>query len=482
MLNQSFTTDNFENIYDIENRKNSIAIYLGTKYSKILSLIKKIQVEIAKITNKKPANRTVFENYFLTKYQDAIGRLLIYKKEIQHAELEKISKKINSKNFKFDLQLHEQDDNIFVIQDTKEAFFAIKQLQYNIRKTFKVKQSSRHLILSQIKLLLNDSSPKYVIRTDISKFFESIPQDKLLEKINNNTLLSSQSKKFIKQILEDYNNKKDKTKIEVDKGVPRGVGISAYLSELYMKDFDNRIRNMQDVVYYARYVDDIFIVISPSLPKKCVGRYFVEIKRIIEKEELTLHTKGNKCNLFDLSEKVKVNTHSKLTYLGYEIHIEQFQGKNKSARIKTIFGLSQNKKDKIENRVLKSIEYFNNKSKYDIKTARKELLLCLRFLCTNTKLSGAKNRVKVGIFYSNNLLDKDYEKDINALDNKLKGNWLRKISPYDNLFTNQTDKQHYVDNLKNCITTRFRFSKGFTNKTYHIFSRNDLKTIKSILK
>jgi hypothetical protein len=475
MLNQSFTADNFETIYDIENRKNNIKAYMGAKYSKILSLIKKFHDEITRIKRIKKIDRTENDNNRLTKYQNWKEILVAYKKEIQHTELENISKEINRKNFKFDLQ--SKGDDIFVIQNNKEVFFAIKQLQYNIRKTFKVKQSSRHLILSQIKLLLNDSSPKYVIRTDVSKFFESIPQKKLFRKIKDNTLLSAQSKKFILQIIEDYNDKKDTTKIDKNKGVPRGVGISSYLSELYMKDIDNQIRNLKDVIYYARYVDDIFIIISPCLPKKDINTYYEDIKRITEKEGLILHPEGEKCNLIDLTKKVTSNKHHSVTYLGYAVHIEQ----KPNNTTETTFGLSQNKKDKIESRVLKSIDDFNSKSKYDIKTARKNLMLCLRFLATNTKLSGAKSRVKTGIYYSNDLLDRCYEKDITCFDNKLKGNWLSNISPYDNLFKNQQDKQQYVNKLKTQILKRSNFHKGFAEKTYHIFSKNDLKTIKSIL-
>jgi hypothetical protein len=475
MLNQSFTADNFENIYDIENRKSSITEYLGAEYKEILTQIKSLQNDIIQIKRKKSKNRTDEEKQVIIDNIQKREELIAKKKEIQHTELEKISKEVNSKNFKFDLQIH---DDIFVIQETREAFFAIKQLQYNIRKTFKVKQSSRHLILSQIKLLLNDCSPKYVIRTDISKFFESIPQDKLIKKIKENTLLSNQSKKFIWQILEDYNNKKDITKIEADKGVPRGVGISSYLSELYMKDIDNHIRNLQGVIYYARYVDDIFVIISPNFPKQDINSYFTQISKIIQLDNLVIHTSGDKCNLLDLSEKVTANTHNSFTYLGYAIHIEQ----KSNNTTETTFGLSLNKKTKIENRILKSIEYFNNKSKYDLKTARKNLLLCMRFLTTNTKLSGAKNRVKTGIFYSNDLLDKSYEKEIFCFDSKLKGKWLQNLSPYANIFPTKTDETNYINKLKKGIMARYSFSKGFTDKTYHIFSKNELKTIESILR
>ena len=350
MLNQSFTADNFENIYDIENRKSTITEYLGTEYKDILAQIKSLQDENSQIKRKKLSDRTDDEKQILIDNKQKKDELAVKKKEIRHNELYRISKEVNSNHFKFDLR--PTGDNIFVIQDTREAFFTIKQLQYNVRKTFKVKQSSRHLILSQIKLLLNDSSPKYVIRSDVSKFFESIPQDKLFKKINNNTLLNTQSKKFIKQIIEDYNSKKDTTKIGVDKGVPRGVGISSYLSELYMKDIDNQICNMQDVIYYARYVDDIFIIISPKLPRKNIDNYFTKIKEIVNKEDLSLKDIGDdKCNLFDLS--VTNMSEKIITYLGYALHI-----KRQSNNTSVLFGLSEAKKEKIKNRITKCFQNF----------------------------------------------------------------------------------------------------------------------------
>jgi hypothetical protein len=102
-------------------------------------------------------------------------------------------------------------------------------------------------------------------------------------------------------------------------------------------------------------------------------------------------------------------------------------------------------------------------------------------LTTNTKLSGAKTRVKTGIYYSNDLLDKCFEKDIYTLDKKLKGNWLSKISPYSDLFADSQKKREYTSKLRQYIIARCSFFKGFTEKTYHIFSKNELKTIKRIL-
>lgn len=76
-----------------------------------------------------------------------------------------------------------------------------------------------------------------------------------------------------------------------------------------MKDIDNKIRNMQDIIYYARYVDDMFIVISPNFPQKTIQEYFEKIKDIVTKENLVLHTNNDKCNLVDLSEKKEKQKH-----------------------------------------------------------------------------------------------------------------------------------------------------------------------------
>ncbi len=43
-------------------------------------------------------------------------------------------------------------------------------------------------------------------------------------------------------------------------GLPRGVPLSATLSEYSMKRFDRFVSTLPEVYYYARYVDDIVIV------------------------------------------------------------------------------------------------------------------------------------------------------------------------------------------------------------------------------
>lgn len=479
MLKQSFTADNFEIIYDFENRKRSIKDYLGTGYGNKLAEIKKLDEENKSIKKKKIKDRSEDENKTLEDNKERRKKLVKEKKEIQRAELEKISQTINKKDFKFHLKKNKKNGkDIFVIQENREAFFAIKQLQNNIKRTFKVKQSDRYLILFQLKLLLNESAPKYLIRVDIKNFFESIPQQKLLDKILNNTLLSVLSKKFINQILEEYNEQMGLSGDDVKRGVPRGVGISSYLAELYLKDIDNKIKSMNDVIYYARYVDDIIIIISPSFPKKEINNYFNYIDIFFNEVDLKIHATGEKYKLIDLTKNDNTDKTYEFTYLGYTIYITH----TANNKIKTEYGLSEKKKRKIEERIEKSILHFNKQSKYNLRKARKELLLCLRFLTTNTRLSGPKSKVKTGIYYSNNLLDESFIKEIKAFDYKLKGKWLRKILIEDNIFKTTENKYIYIEKLKESILKRNNFLKGFENKTFHDFSDNELNTIQYILK
>ena len=183
------------------------------------------------------------------------SRLVEQKKDVLRNYLETLDKQINAYGFKFSL-------NKFVADNDKEVYtldiashthlFAIKQLQYNIRHTFKVKQSNRHSILANVKTFLNSNIPVYVIRTDISSFYESIPHNRLMPMIFGNTLLSNKSKAFIKGILGEYENIKDHALVSPFQGIPRGIGISSYLSELYMRDIDTNIACRKEVMYYAR--------------------------------------------------------------------------------------------------------------------------------------------------------------------------------------------------------------------------------------
>ena len=178
---------------------------------------------------------------------------------------------------------------IWTMDSEPAFFFAIKQLQYNILKTFKVKQSSRFDIVKQLRVLLEDGFPKYVIRIDVKGFYESIPQGILFKRIEENQLLNFQSKKLLKQCIYCYENMKDLMIYKEHHGVPRGIGVSAYLFKLYMREIDSRLKSIKDLVYFGRYVDDIVLVFIPESEFNLRKRdYYKEIKDIVTADGLNL--------------------------------------------------------------------------------------------------------------------------------------------------------------------------------------------------
>jgi len=232
MLDQSFSAENFRIILDLENRKG---IHVEDKLS--LFSIKKLNEEIRDCNLEIKLSRKLGS---LQRVKDLIQKKkeIRAKKEDQlKIELEKISQKISEKLFRIEIKKVEIPNQkpIYTTLNTPENYFALKQIQYNVSKLFGVKQSNRFAIVEQVKILLEDKLPKFVIRTDIKDFYESIQHEKLLARINRDNLLTPFSRKILQGILLKYRDLSG-----TDKGIPRGIGVSAHLAELFMRDIDKK--------------------------------------------------------------------------------------------------------------------------------------------------------------------------------------------------------------------------------------------------
>lgn len=472
MLDQSFSAENFETIFNIENRKGVLdKDRLSDAYKMCTDYIKELQGKQVLLRMKKRINWLDRE-----KEEYEIGEKLIkeqQKKKLQilKVDLEQIAQKANSRNFRFCLNTHtENGKDVYTINEDNEAFYVMKCLQNNIRRTFKVQAANRHSIMSQIKSILSDNLPKYIIRTDVSSFFESIPHNRLLSRIDENTLLNVKSRCYIKAILKEYDRVKNGSLYQLGLGVPRGVGISSYLSELYMTDIDRNIRQRPEVIYYARYVDDIFIVLSYLPLNITIQDYYDDLSSLFTKNSLKLKsTNDTKCSLIDLYTSVPSNQNRKfeLTYLGYHLYIEK-----NSNKIVVQYGLSNKKKEKIKERIDKSFTRFSNESKYDIKRAKKELIDSLKQITGNIKLSNSKKGIKAGIYYTNDLLDKIEELDL--LTDYLH---QKDIVLYCYLFKKEEEKDRYIELLHNRIK-KFDFRNNWEQRKIYDISLKQMKRMK----
>ncbi|WP_338422451.1 antiviral reverse transcriptase Drt3a [Acetobacter fallax] len=203
---------------------------------------------------------------------------------------------------------------VFCIDAEPETFFVIKQLQRNIHRIYGVKQANRHDLVCQLRDMLDSKFPFELVRTDISSFYEGIDRKRLVEKLERDQLLSPTSKKYIKQVLDSYGLISG-----TPTGVPRGVGISAYMAELYLRPVDKAIRAIPGLVLYCRFVDDIMAVFARPSAGKNLGSFKELIITIFGDNGLTHNaTKTSEFTLANTDPK-------KFEYLGYRFHLKPGQ-------------------------------------------------------------------------------------------------------------------------------------------------------------
>jgi len=445
MLDQSFSYENFRILLDVENKKGQYLedrVFFGSDYFKnsrqISDLIilknKEIRDESYKlkyIHKKDDKDYTLLHSLKAEKEklkkdrEQALEEILIA--IAQKTDVDDYELKIKKGQVKWGSQLYE-------IEHNPENYFVTKQLQRNIYKTFKVKQASRKVIIDQLKLLFDDGFPKIIIRTDISKFYESIPHKELLEKIEENSLLSYPSKKIIKRVLNQYWNLlvADGIKSTTDErvGIPRGIGFSSYLSELYLRGFDNKIKSLSNVTYYSRYVDDIIIIITPKHRNEIKSKllYESEIKNILF-NSTKLNINSSKTQIFDLTKENrerKISQNYILTYLGYKFKISYSKkGEKNEATIskdKLQVLMSDDKLQRFKDKIDTSFAEYNAlliKYATEKNATERMLIKRIKFLTNNHQLFRRKSNVFIGIYFSNEFLSDPYP-DLIELDKYLK--------------------------------------------------------------
>lgn len=451
MLEQSFTAENLRRIFDYENRKGAnLEKEFFPDVAKINNELKKIRKHIK---SRKPGLSKEDYREEKKKYGEKRNDLKQRKEKILAEKLDQISAEISDKNFKIEIRKVSPASGktaYSIKNDDPASYFAIKQIQYNFRKLYKVKQSNRYDIIRQLTNVLDNRLPKCLIRTDIQNFYESVPKKEVLNKINKDSLLTPISKKIIRGILNEYEKLSGNCI-----GIPRGIGVSAYLSELHMRGFDEAMMSCQDVAYYARYVDDIIVVFFLK-NERDTSEYLDFIKEKIHERKLKINDakkdSRNKTKKIDLFQPNNKN----IEYLGYRIN---FGGKNKSR-----LNMSRKKINRYKKWIDLAFEQQKLRERENKKAAAKTLFKRMLFLSGNTRLVGSKRHILVGIYYSNSLLAEN-SNSLTSLDKYLKyktcglqDSWLKRR------------------------LERISFREGFIKRSFIKFSAKELSKITEIWK
>jgi len=460
MLDQSFSSTNFNIIFLKENRKGNFKKeHFNQEYIDKHEEFKNVLEE----KNDQKVLLGYLDEEQLDSFAARLEKINEEKEIIRLNIFQLLCDKICSSKFQFNI-IYNPHNKVFSVEKDAPSYYAIKQLQYNINRTFKVAQANRNQIIKQLYNIVADGYPKVIIKTDIKSFYETIPHEKLFHTINDNNLLSPFSKKLIKKLFFEYENKKDTAIIESRKGVPRGIGLSAYLSELYMRDIDSSIKAMDDLVYYARYVDDIIAIFTPKT-ESSKGDYLGDIRRIICTENnLSLKdgTDGEENKTLEINLMDKNTFNETFNFLGYSFSLVRTSKKKFSSLIE----MSENKIERYKTRLTQSVEAYNIDSIYNEREARKLLFSRLKFLTGNFHLNNNKRNVKSGIYYSNEMLILNDLKftSLKRVDNEL-FSAIQLLNPPPKIGIN---KEKLIEHIQQ----NFSFEDGFFMKEKHFYSFN----------
>lgn len=299
------------------------------------------------------------------------------------------------------------------VSKNMDTMLVCQIIKQELRRSYKLYPANMDMIIEQIKGLLDNKMPKIAIRADIHSFFESIPQIELVEKLSDDGFVSRKTVKYLKRILYTYN---ETANILDEKGLPR-------------------------------------------------------LNSIFEEKELNLHNDSEKRYLayFD-----KQTNNAQFDYLGYkfvykegklDICLSNKRYSKYRIMIDAIFEIyaqcsHYRKKYETENEV--------GHSKYCYKDTLRQLFERIDILTSNGLLSGRKNFVATGIYYTNKYLT-----DLSQL-NKLDDYLSEKIEskeafcPPSNLFNYGQDNGYEKNvSLIKYKLHRFSFVKGFNERKIH---------------
>ncbi|MGY3912527.1 antiviral reverse transcriptase Drt3a [Aeromonas piscicola] len=395
----------------------------------------------------------------LTRKQEII-KFSLGRENAQYEEsLKLIAKNINAPSFSFSSLsfILYNGKTVFTVTRSEE-YYAIKKIAHDLKILYRVRFSGRDEITEQITSIFHDTSSFSTIKIDISSFFESINFKDLIVRLKNDNILSYKSIK----ILEDLSH----STAQVHTGLPRGLGISSILSEIYMEDIDLGIKKTDGTYYYARYVDDIIIITHSKTIS--LDTY----KNLIDKNGLSSNKKSTSFTIPTIDDGHHNKCSSRLEFLGYEYNISNT--KNTLGMRNVHIYLSRKKINKIKSRIIQAIQDF--KLSGDIAT----LELRLQFLSSNYPIDTSTSRrhyfsddeideLRGGIFYNN--------KYVNTPERLLELNdFLTRL-----MFSKKTNSIgrtiQSIPIQKRRRLASMDFKNGFIKKHYHNFDKSELNLI-----
>lgn len=380
---------------------------------------------------------------------------------------------IQNHSFEFgSLGTKKSNDKItYFFTDAKSKLVETK-VNDNLKRRYNVKPNDRSVTVSQIKTLLTEGHPFFILKLDIQSFFESIDREQLIRELCSDMLISTETQWLLKKLDSKFSSQNIQ-------GLPRGLSMSTTLSEIALSNFDDSIRSMPGVYYYSRYVDDILIFCfeNEKKIKKDTENLLKKLRNLdLNKEKTNEYSIQCKCkrSCACTTGNCKCRTKCKcketegkeqtLQYLGYKFIFKNTPNGQKPKNVE--IDIADKKIKKIKTRIARSLKGYKISGNYELTQKR------LRFLTGNYPIYRGRSDagLKGGIYYNYPMLTKN--DGLIELD-KFKRNITQSMkNPIGRAMRLSLSKEK-LDWISNVS-----FVYGYNKKVFHKFSRKEIYEIK----
>ena len=345
-----------------------------------------------------------------------------------------------------------------------EDDLVVRKLACNLKKIAKQDPTGRSSLVINLAHFLEEGVPYRVYRLDIRSFYESFLLPDIKERTQSFRQLSPLSKRHLAALLNHF-------AAMGGTGLPRGMAISAVLSDLMMADFDSEIFSDEAVYFYGRYVDDIVIVTNLTEDE----HDFLDRIRQKLPQGLQLNTKKTSVNSLPKRPIRQKDPATEplhkfdVDYLGYRFSIfeplvSDKETKPEYRRLRV--EIAPVKMRKIKLRIARTLLDFHRTKDGKLLTDR------IKYLTSNFNIvdRDTGKRILAGIFFGYPLLSKN-AKSLTSLDQFLRNAVLSKKG---RIFTKSAAS--LTPSLKRTLLAQ-RFSAGHTQRRFIHFPATRISEI-----
>lgn len=211
-----------------------------------------------------------------------------------------------------------------------------------LSRRFRIETNNRDRMVRGVIEALSDSTPIYLVRRDVSSFYETIPTAGLIKHLTHNTFIPT----LLRRHLDCFFNTFCPTG---NNGIPRGICISPLLAELEMESFDKAVKTLPGVYRYFRYSDDILIF--SHMP---TGEIESKIADLLP-PTMSFNNKKSRSIALNCNNK-KNQKSATIEYLGYSYTVSDLCGEKEPREIKV--SISPRKITKLKTRVFRCFKAY----------------------------------------------------------------------------------------------------------------------------